>query len=360
MPRAERDGERFPEAIPCPVGPGVMKPRIFLPHVWVEPKGQPFAIYWSEEAGIGRLVPTPTPEELSRWYATESYERYMGVGPDGSPVEGEGQKAETKPEPKPRPAPGRPPLRNRLLFRLARALDHGEDVSAAEIHGLLRGRPGKICDVGCGSGELLGDLRALGHDVLGIEPSADGRTATAARGVKVLDGTAESLPEGCPTEAFDVVVMIQSLEHCLDPIRAIENVNRLLKPGGTFVCEVPNAGCIGFQLSSAAWFHADAGRHLTYFTRKGLCLALEQAGLHVDAVRFAGYTRQFAWLSAEQEVWDSLFADGDAEKAEGRDFRPPPRPNERRQWMLATRAAVSAPERRYDSIRIHARRPARS
>jgi SAM-dependent methyltransferase len=321
-----------------------MKPRIRLPHVWVEPAGRPFAIYWSEEAGMGRLVPTPTAEELSRWYATESYERYIGPAPEaGAP-----------PRPPEPAANRRPPLRTRLLYRLVRALDHGQDVSAGEIQGLIGGQHGNICDVGCGAGELLGELKALGHDVLGIEPSADGRTATAARGVKVLAGTAEELPASCPMGAFDAVVMIQSLEHCLDPARAIANVHRLLKPGGWFVCEVPNAGCVGFDLSSAAWFHADAGRHVSFFTRKGLSRALEEVGFDVRDVRFAGYTRQFAWLSAEQEVWDSLFRasgnDGTATKA-------PPRPSERRQWLLASRTCMSAPERRYDSIRVHARKP---
>jgi SAM-dependent methyltransferase len=353
MPRRESSGiDRFPEVIPCPIGSGVMKPRIWLPHVWLEPGGRPFAIYWSEEAGIGRLVPTPTAEELSRWYATESYEQYMGVRPETASNE-----AALKPHSERR----RAPLHTRLLFRLVRALDRGQDVSAGEIQALVGGRRSKICDIGCGSGELLGNLHELGHDVLGIEPSAGGRTATAARGVKVVAGTAEALPQSCPTAAFDVAVMIQSLEHCLDPIRAIGNVYRLLKPTGSFVCEVPNAGCIGFQLSSAAWFHADAGRHLTFFTRKGLCRALEQVGFHVEGVRFAGYTRQFAWLPAEQEVWDRLFENpGKAPLAGEPPFAAPPRPNERRQWVLASRTCIATPDRRYDSIRIHARKPARS
>jgi SAM-dependent methyltransferase len=327
-----------------------MKPRIWLPHVWVEPEGRPFAIYWSDDVGIGRLVPTPTAEELSRWYATESYERYMGVHSETSAGKAVRSHSER-----------RAPLHSRLLFRLARALDRGQDVSAKEIQGLVAGRRGKICDIGCGSGELLGELHDLGYDVLGIEPSAGGRAGAAARGVKVVAGTAEALPPSCPIAAFDVVVMIQSLEHCLDPIRSIENVHRLLKPDGWFVCEVPNAGCIGFQLSSAAWFHADAGRHLTFFTRKGLCRALEQVGFQVDCVRFAGYTRQFAWLAAEQEVWDCLFeSKGNGRLAGAPPFDAPPRPNERRQWVLASRTCVTTPDRRYDSIRIHARKTARS
>jgi SAM-dependent methyltransferase len=346
--QAAVSGQGFPPRVPCPVGSGEMRPHIWLPHVWTEPSGRPFAIYWSEEAGLGRLVPTPTPEELSRWYATESYQEYMdpsGAAPESS-------------------RPSRPALRTRLLFRLVRSLDRGQDVTAGEIHRLLGERPGRICDVGCGSGMLLGDLHQLGHTTVGIEPSEGGRAATRARGAAALAGTAEELPSESPEcpgyriGGFDVVVMIQSLEHCLDPMRAMQNVFRLLKPGGWFVCEVPNAGCVGFQLSRAAWYHTDAGRHLTFFTRKGLSRALEQTGFAMERVLFSGYTRQFAWLNAEQEVWDRLFADSPPEaRAPVEADPPPPRPSERRQWALASRTLLGPPERRYDSIRIHARKP---
>jgi SAM-dependent methyltransferase len=328
----------FPSRVPCPVGAGEMKPHIWLPHVWTEPSGRPFAIYWSEEAGLGRLVPTPTDAELSRWYATESYRAYMS-GPATTAA----------------PVAARPSLYSRLLFRLVRSLDRGRDVSAGELHRLLGERPGTICDLGCGSGELLGELRRLGHATLGIEPSAGGRAATQARGVATLDGTAEQLPAACPLGSHDAVAMIQSLEHCLDPLRALANVYRLLRPGGWFVCEVPNAGCAGFQLSRAAWFHTDAGRHLTFFTRKGLTAALVQTGFIVERALYAGYTRQFAWLGAEQEVWDRLFADGG--RLRGHIGPPPPRPSEGRQWALVARTLLAGPERRYDSIRVHARKP---
>ena len=328
----------FPARVPCPLGTGEMRPHIWLPHVWTEPSGRPFAIYWSEEAGLGRLVPTPTPDELSRWYATESYRAYMGDPPPARTA--------------PKPVEGEPSLPTRLLLRLVRALDHGRDVSAEEIHLMLARLPGRVCDLGCGSGALLGELRALGHTTVGIEPSEAGRAATRARGVRVLAGTAEELPADCPLEGFDAVVMIQSLEHCLDPLRALENVYRLLRPGGWFVCEVPNAGCAGFQLSRAAWFHTDAGRHLTFFTRKGLSAALVRTGFTVERVLFSGYVRQFAWLGAEQQVWDRLFAD-----RPGRFGPPPPRPSERRQWLLAGHTLLGGAERRYDSIRLHARKP---
>jgi hypothetical protein len=57
--------------------------------------------------------------------------------------------------------------------------------------------------------------------------------------------------------------MIQSLEHCLDPLRALEDVFHLLRPGGWFICEVPDE----------------------FFTRPGLGEALGQIGFTVARVR---------------------------------------------------------------------------
>lgn len=136
-----------------------------------------------------------------------------------------------------------------------------------------------------------------------------------------------------------------------DPARALRNVNRLLRPGGWFVCEVPNAECLGFQRSGPAWFHCDAGRHISYFTAKSLTVALESAGFSVTAVHYAGYTRQFTWLEAEQEVWDRLYSDP---PKVGKGMTP--RPSRERLWALAALTMLAPAWRKYDSVRIHARK----
>lgn len=305
-----------------------------LPHAWSVP-GEPIAIYWSERWTFGRLHPLPTSDELARLYATENYVEYASEGPAHA-----GQ----------RPRTARPSLDERALFRLAKLRDKGHDLDAARLDALAPGgRPGRFCDVGCGPGLLLSGLRERGHEVLGIEPSAVARASAAERGVPVLEGTGEDLPAAAPRGHFDVVTMVQSLEHCVDALHALRNVASLLRPGGTLVVEVPNHASVGFTQHGASWFHTDAGRHIHFFSARSLRRALELVGLVPRRTEHAGYVRQFAWVDAEQEVWDRLYA-GRAESA-------PPRPSRRRRWLLLARTLAAPAERAYDSVRVYAERP---
>jgi hypothetical protein len=76
-----------------------------------------------------------------------------------------------------------------------------------------------------------------------------------------------------------------------------------------------------------------------------------QAGLRDAAFEYDGYARQFAWLAAEQEVWDALYGRPTAGPAPT-----PPRPSRRTQIALLWRTLYSPPERRYDSVRLLARK----
>lgn len=93
----------------------------------------------------------------------------------------------------------------------------------------------KILDVGCGAGLLTKELEKYGL-VYGIDPEPEAVSFTRRRGAnaEVVSIEAYQNPEN-----FDLVVALDILEHCLDDKIAIENVNRLLKPGGLAIIFVP-------------------------------------------------------------------------------------------------------------------------
>jgi SAM-dependent methyltransferase len=97
----------------------------------------------------------------------------------------------------------------------------------------------RILDVGSGKGAFCGELARGGHAVVGVDPSG---TATRIakkyvnpEGAFVL-GAGESLPFS--PERFDRAVSVCVLEHTRDDARVLEEVHRVLKPGGIFALTV--------------------------------------------------------------------------------------------------------------------------
>ncbi|GIF32196.1 class I SAM-dependent methyltransferase [Actinoplanes utahensis] len=90
----------------------------------------------------------------------------------------------------------------------------------------------RILDLGAGTGKFTRLLADAGLDVVAVEPSAGMREqlAAAVPEAAVLDGTAERIP--LPDGHVDAVVVAQAW-HWADPGRAVPEVARVLRPGGT-------------------------------------------------------------------------------------------------------------------------------
>ncbi len=95
----------------------------------------------------------------------------------------------------------------------------------------------RILDVGCGPGNLLDHLAAHGR-TYGTDFSVDALRFCAGRGFgRLFRADFHSLP--VRTDGFDLVTCIDVLEHLEDDRRAIAELQRILRPGGTLVVSVP-------------------------------------------------------------------------------------------------------------------------
>ncbi|CAG6394977.1 class I SAM-dependent methyltransferase [Streptomyces cocklensis] len=89
----------------------------------------------------------------------------------------------------------------------------------------------RALDLAAGAGTLTRLLTEAVPEVTAVEPDGRMRLVLAARcpGATVLEGTAEALP--LPDGRFDAVV-VASAWHWFDPVRAVPEIGRVLRPGG--------------------------------------------------------------------------------------------------------------------------------
>lgn len=132
-----------------------------------------------------------------------------------------------------------------------------------------------ILEVGCGSGGNL-ELLARHGEVHAIEMEATARERAAARGIaRAVDHA--RLPDitPFPGQRFDVIVMLDVLEHIEQDVAALERLRASLAPGGRFVITVP-----AFPWLWSA--HDEALHHQRRYTRRTLQAALVAAGLRAS------------------------------------------------------------------------------
>ena len=100
------------------------------------------------------------------------------------------------------------------------------------------GRPSRVCDIGCGCGMMLLDLRSAGFEAVGVDSSPRALDYCRRRGAEVVEG---SLPDGLPlpTQSVDAVLLLAVLEHVDEDAASLRSAVELVRPGGVVIATVP-------------------------------------------------------------------------------------------------------------------------
>ena len=142
----------------------------------------------------------------------------------------------------------------------------------------------KILDVGSGPGHFLACGKKRGWDVLGFEPSVEAAKYTKSRKLAVVNDlfSYETAKQYAP---FDVIHASMVLEHVPDPISFIEDMKKLLKPGGLIAIFCPNdynplQKILQKKLKFKPWWVVPT-HHLNYFDARSMEKLLTKKGFKV-------------------------------------------------------------------------------
>jgi SAM-dependent methyltransferase len=143
------------------------------------------------------------------------------------------------------------------------------------------GAPGPLLDAGCGTGGFLRRLSEMlpRQDTVGLDYLPDAaRRAAAKSGRPVTAGDANRLP--FPEATFGAAISVDVICHMgVDPARALAELHRVLRPGGTLVLNLP-----AYEWLRSA--HDARVHNARRFTQGGAARLLRDAGFTAIAGRY--------------------------------------------------------------------------
>lgn len=211
--------------------------------------------------GFLQVRPTPTLKEITDFYAKEFYSaHYQRCNDSSLDIQ----------------------IRDKDFYdgHWTDLCDNIEDLRGRSLKGA------KVLDIGCGWGQALLQFRERGMICFGFDPVADAVKYAHKQKLNVVEAGMDRV-DVFPKETFDVVTVLNVLEHLADPVQILKNIRtKILKPGGLLVIDVPNE-FNAFQLCGQKihglppWWIAPPA-HLNYFDGKSLKKLLTGLGYQVE------------------------------------------------------------------------------
>lgn len=240
-------------------------------------EGDPaFRVLRCPDCGYGWTDPAPLETEIGRWYPAAYY--------------------------------GRENVRFNALFEyLTRWFRRRRADEVA-----CRVPKGRVLDVGCGRGLILGTLKEMGYDTYGVELSEEAAWHAKHRmGATMHVG--DFVKAKLEPESFDAIIFWHSLEHFRKPVDALLHAHTLLKKGGLLVVAVPNSDSLQAKVFRSGWFHLDVPRHYVHFGARSLDALLVRAGFRVETTaHFCLEQNPYGWVQSFYNVfefeWNLLYS----------------------------------------------------
>ncbi len=161
----------------------------------------------------------------------------------------------------------------KLLFRVVRNVPQMVPL-------FFHGR--NVLDLGCGSGDQMALWREGGLDVWGVDISPIAADAGSKRGLRIFSG--EIWDAGFAGGCFDIVYANQVIEHTRETNAILEEIKRVLKPGGVLIMGAPNTGSHLLRIFKSRWISLQVPLHLLHFSPASLTGTLVRHGFAIRQV----------------------------------------------------------------------------
>lgn len=139
-----------------------------------------------------------------------------------------------------------------------------------------------ILDVGTGNGSLLASLFRIGYtDLTGIDPFINEDHLYGSVNIYKKDIFQM-------TGQFDLIMLHHAFEHMDEPLKVLNQLFKLLKPGKCLIIRTPVMGMYSWQNYGVNWMDLDAPRHIIIHTLKSMSILAQQAGFELRKTIFDG------------------------------------------------------------------------
>jgi SAM-dependent methyltransferase len=159
--------------------------------------------------------------------------------------------------------------------------------------------PGRMLDLGCGSGWFMSTMRDQGWETHGVEisrPAAE--VGRKTRGLDIFPGTLREAR--FPDAYFDYVRSNHSLEHITSPGETLEEIHRILRPDGKVLIGVPNVGSLNARVFGQYWWYLGAPVHPFTYSVETLCQLLHKYQFVVEKVT---YNSDHSGIIGSLQIW---------------------------------------------------------
>jgi 2-polyprenyl-3-methyl-5-hydroxy-6-metoxy-1,4-benzoquinol methylase len=159
-----------------------------------------------------------------------------------------------------------------------------------------------LLDIGAGTGLLVDEAKKRGmRTAEGVEVSRwCVETAATMNRIDLHCGTLQE--NSHRLGEYDIVTLIDIVEHTTDPRDLIHTAVRHLRTGGVLVIVTPDIASFAARSMGRWWWHHRIA-HVCYFNRRSMRQVLEQTGLQIVAENHAGWRLPVSYLCERLKVY---------------------------------------------------------